>query len=358
MKVLLVEDSLTVRVYVEGLLRGSPDVELLPAARDGVTGVKLAQSLAPDVVLMDLELPVMSGLDAIRVIMSTAPCPIVVLSAELDKPGEDRTFASFDAGAVDVLAKPRSLSDLERERFGERLLRVVRVMSEARVLKRRFVQKDLTSSLPPLSQPAIVAPYDVVLIGSSTGGPLVLRALLGSIPAPFPLPILIAQHIVPGFEHGLATWLSESGHYVSVVRPGARAEPGRVLLARADKHLAVNGNELTILPAERGKPTPSVDILFESASASLGARVVALLLSGMGDDGCHGLSALRKKGALTVTQTAETCVVDGMPGAARAVGAQAKDLAPPEMAELLRKIGEAARWSGVPTPRQTTLGQT
>lgn len=340
MKVLLVEDSLTVRAYVEGILRSAPDITLLPAARDGATGVAFAKSYAPDVILMDLELPVLSGLEAIAEIMSTAPCPIVVLSGALDKHGVNRTFAAFQAGVVDVLAKPKGLSPDERARFGERLLRTLRVMSQARVLRRR-------SQLPsrPAIEPAPLPPvrYEVVCIGASTGGPQVLRGLLDALPAPFPLPILICQHIVPGFEHGLATWLAESGHRVHVVGSSPeRMETGRVLVARADHHLAVRGYEAVVLPAVKGQPTPSVDVLFESVADSFGSRAVALLLSGMGEDGKRGLLALRERGALTVTQSAETCVIDGMPCAARSAGASVRDLSPSQMVELLKSLAPCA----------------
>jgi two-component system, chemotaxis family, protein-glutamate methylesterase/glutaminase len=344
MKVLLVEDSRTVRAYVENVLGAAPDVELLPAARDGAQGVELAVKHRPDVILMDLELPVLSGLEAIREIMETAPCPIVVLSGELDKPGVNHTFEAFRAGAVDVLAKPRGLAAAESARFEERLLRTVRVMAEARVLRRK---KPSRADALGRAGPGVASPlgrHDVVLIGSSTGGPLVVRGLLDAIAAPFPLPIVICQHIVPGFEHGFARWLSESGHRVSVVDPSSRLEPGLVLVARADKHLEIGAmRELQILPAEAGRPTPSVDILFDSAAAVFGPRCVALLLTGMGADGRRGMVALRKSGALTVTQSAETCVVDGMPGAARAAGASTRDLSPPQMAELLRDVAGATR---------------
>ncbi|UQA62435.1 chemotaxis protein CheB [Polyangium aurulentum] len=332
MRVLLVEDSRTVRSYVEAILRDAGDIELLPSAIDGATGVALAIERRPDVILMDLELPVLDGIGAIREIMAAAPCPIVVLSGQLEEPARDRTFESFQAGAADVLAKPRGLGDEEIERFGERLLRVVRVMRGARVLRRGVAS--FRRSLTPM--PARLA--DVVLIGASTGGPLVVRRILEGIPAPYPLPIVICQHIVPGFEHGFAAWLEATGHRVTVVGPGDKVQAGIVHVARADRQLALRGRELLLLPREEGRPAPSADVLFESASAWFGARCVALLLTGMGEDGKRGMLALRQKGALTVTQTAQTCVIDGMPAAARAAGASQRDLSPAEMCELLREV--------------------
>jgi two-component system, chemotaxis family, protein-glutamate methylesterase/glutaminase len=350
MKVLLVEDSLTVRTYIEGILRDAPDITLLPPARDGVTGVEFAQSLRPDVILMDLELPRMTGLDAIKEIMATAPRPIVVLSAALESEGTDRTFDSFQAGAVEVLAKPRGLSTEERERFSERLVSTIRLMSEARVLRRKpsgTKSSYRLASAPPMDppQPATYDRFDIVLIGASTGGPQVVRAMLDELLAPYPLPIVLCQHIVPGFEEGMAHWLSESGHRVHVVRAEEHAKPGQVYVARADKHLAMNGLELTIRPPTGRQVLPSADVLFDSAAVTLGNRCIALLLTGMGEDGRHGLLALKERGSLTITQSAATCVIDGMPAAARQAGASVLDLSPPRIVELLKQIAQIKKAS-------------
>jgi two-component system, chemotaxis family, protein-glutamate methylesterase/glutaminase len=293
---------------------------------------------------MDLELPLMTGIQAITEIMTTAPCPIIVLSGHLDKGGLDRTFDSFQAGAVDVLAKPRGLSDEELERFAARLLRSVRVMSQARDLRRRGGGATAQSATNvPTPQPVPTGPFDIILIGASTGGPIVVRNLLEKIPAPYPLPIVLCQHIVPSFEHGMAQWLSETGHRVSVVNPGDSAEAGRVYVARADQHLAMKGMDLAIMPAMPKHLKPSVDVLFESAAVTLGRRCAAFLLTGMGEDGRRGLLALKQRGALTVTQSAETCVVNGMPAVARAAGASTLDLSPPKMVELLKQIAQSKK---------------
>jgi two-component system, chemotaxis family, protein-glutamate methylesterase/glutaminase len=307
--------------------------------------VELAQAHRPDVILMDLELPRMTGIDAIKEIMATAPRPIVVLSGALESEGTDRTFESFQAGAVEVLAKPRGLSAAEQERFSERLLRTVRLMSEARVLRRRSTGTKSSyqiASAPPLDpQPATYDRFEIVLIGASTGGPQVLRTMLDELPAPYPLPIVICQHIVPGFEEGMANWLSESKHRVRVVVPGETAVAKQVYIARANKHLVLNGLELTIRSALGRQIVPSVDVLFDSAAITLGNRCAAFLLTGMGEDGRNGLLALKNRGALTVTQSAATCVIDGMPGAARTAGASMMDLAPSRMVDLLKQIAHA-----------------
>ncbi|MCI0528656.1 MAG: response regulator [Nitrospira sp.] len=340
MRILLIEDSRVVITYIEGLVRQEPDMELLPPAMDGATGVQAAKREKPDVILMDLQLPVLDGIEAIRRIMSEAPCPIVVLSAYLDLPDRDRTFESLQAGAVDVLTKPRGLGEEQIGHFRDRLIRTIRLMSKARMVGRRrnIRASPQTKSVSISTSLPSVQDYDIVVIGSSTGGPPVLYQILKSVPSPFILPMIVSQHIIPSFENGLARWLGETGHRVIVAQADQKIESGVVYLAQADRHLAVRPAGFEILPVEYTKPVPSVNVLFESTAETFGARVIALLLTGMGEDGAKGMLALRNRGALTITQTGETCVVNGMPAAGRALGGSLYELSPNEMAEVLRKI--------------------
>lgn len=337
MRVLLVEDSPSVVAYLAGLIRPETDMDLLPPARDGAAGVRTALRERPDVILMDLGLPVLDGIQAIRQIMASAPCPIVVLSAHLDSSGRDPTFEAFDAGAVDVLAKPQGLDAEELALFRERLLRTLRVMAGACVVRRRSTAGQPRRVERPL--PARGARFDILAIGSSVGGPMVLREIFRAIPPPSPLPIVVSQHIIPGFEAGLARWLAGTGHRVVVAKDGDRIGGGIVYLAPGDRHMALRGESIELLPDEGGGPVPSADVLFRSAAASFGPHAAALLLSGMGQDGAQGMLALRKAGGVTITQSGGTCVVDGMPAAARALGASLFELDPSEMAAWLNGIG-------------------
>lgn len=322
MRLLVVEDSLVVRRYVEAALAQAPDVELLPAATDGEAGVRAAVALRPDVILMDLQLPRLDGMSAIARIMDEAPCPIVVFSAFLQSATGDRTFEALRAGAVEVIAKPQGLGAAEVGQFREELLRTLKLMAQARVVRRRAP----AAVAPPKVQ--VTGEAELVVIGSSTGGPEVLHRIFRALPAPFPLPIVLAQHIIPGFEHGLAKWLSGTGHAAEVVAGPTTLEPGRVLIAPAHAHLQLTRGLASQLAAEPGALTPSVDVLFESAAAAYGGRVAALLLTGMGEDGARGLRCLRELGAATATQLGESCVVDGMPAAGRRLGGSLVELAP------------------------------
>jgi two-component system chemotaxis response regulator CheB len=155
------------------------------------------------------------------------------------------------------------------------------------------------------------------------------------------VPIVIAQHTIPGFEDALAQWLGETGHKTRVIMKAGPIAAGEVALARADCHLAVRAGRFELVPPAGLGPVPSVDVLFQSAAEVYGASAAALLLTGMGEDGKVGLSAMRKRGAVTITQRADTCVIDGMPGAARRAGASEWDFTPAEMAAALRFIAGA-----------------
>lgn len=359
-RVLLIEDSRTVGAYVEAVLGAEPDIEVLPSAMDGASGIEAARARCPDVILMDLELPGVDGISAIEQIMASDPRPIVVLSAHLEAPGRDRAFESLEAGAVEVLAKPWGLSSREVEGFRSKLLQTVRLMSGARVVgrwgrRRRGAGSGIELGSLPAFKPAPrgakgalltatagASGPQIAIIAGSTGAPPVLEHLLRAIKPPSLIPIVIAQHTIPGFEEALAQWLRGTGHAVDVVQEAGALGPGRVAIASADRHVVVRPGRLEHAPVVGGGPSPSADVLFGSAAEAYGSSAIALLLSGMGSDGAIGLLELRKRGATTITQRADTCVIDGMPGAARAVGAGLWDLTPDEMGDALRRAASAA----------------
>ncbi|WNG13607.1 chemotaxis protein CheB [Cystobacter fuscus] len=337
MKLLLVEDSRSVIAFLEQLLRREPDIELLPPVDNGHDAVAAVQRWKPQLVLMDLVLPGgMGGEEAIAAIMATAPCPIVVLSGQLDTRGRDRTFESLSAGAVDVLAKPMLSGPDEVQAFRERLLRTVRTMAHARVVGRGRLSRRLPVVRTPSVATPVVAPRpcSLLAIGGSTGAPPLVYELLRMLPAPAPFPVLISQHIVQGFEPGFAQWLSGTGHRAVVARGGEWLEPGAVYVSPADRDMVVRAGKLRTQPA-RGVAIPSVNVLLESVASFYGDRAVGLLLTGMGVDGAEGLLAMRQAGALTVAQDGASCVVDGMPGAARALGAAVQTLTPSAMCALV-----------------------
>jgi len=345
MKVLLVEDSATVAAYIASILGSENDIQLLPVAGNAEDGVRLALAEHPDVVLMDIKLPDHDGLWAIEQIMRDAPCPIVVLSGHLSSRERDITFESLRAGAVDVLAKPAGLSATAREVFRLSLVSTVRLMSTAVVVRRsrRAATPAVAGGQERQSSTCLVAdsalvPIRYVLIGASTGGPELLYRILSSVSAPLPVPVVITQHTLEGFDDSLAQWLSCTGHDVRVAREGDVPVEGKVMLAPAEKHMKATLAGFTLVPFRRGEPIASVDAMFESAAKVWGEQCLAFLLTGMGKDGAQGMRLLYERGGLTVAQSADTCVVASMPESARAAGATRLVLSPDAIVGLLKQL--------------------
>ncbi len=344
MKILLVEDSATVAAYVASILGTEPDMELVGVAGTAEDGVRMTRQHRPNVVLMDMQLPDHDGLWAIERIMSENPCPIVVLSGQLRSRERDLSFESLRAGAVDVMAKPTGLSAEARASFRESLVSTVRLMCSAVVVRRRKAREspwptEITGTHGVSTDALATRRY--VLIGASTGGPELIYRLLAGLSSPLPYALLITQHTLDGFDESLASWLACSGHPVKLARQGAEITPGSVTLAPADKHMRVDFGRIVLTPSKRGESISTIDSMFDSAAKTWGAECLGVLLSGMGRDGSEGMRALHQRGALTVAQSADSCVVSSMPDSARARGAVRYVLNPDEILGLLRDLAHA-----------------
>ena len=371
---LLVDDSPVQRRFVRAALEDLPGCAVVAEARNGREAVSLTARLRPSVVLMDLELPVMGGLEAIAQIMAASPTPIVVTSSHLaasPAPG----LQALANGAVELLSKPGFGSAAALQDYADALRTAVRVASRARVIthpQARLATRrpDLPSptaptrplAVPPARSsdvaswgggvPALFAPEvaqqasneenrrsghgdpsagsratQLVVVGASTGGPAALARLLGALPSDLAVPVLVVQHMAQGFIAGLAAWLDDLCALPVVVgRDGLLLAPRTVTLAPDAANATVTAMagtlRLRVRPPEVGQwHVPSVDAAFSSAAQALGAAVVGVLLTGMGRDGAAGLFHLRATGALTLAQDEATSAVWGMPGAAAASGA-------------------------------------
>jgi two-component system chemotaxis response regulator CheB len=349
MRVLLVEDSATVAAYVASILGAEADMQLIGVATTAQEGVQITRTQKPDVVLMDMKLPDHDGLWAIEQIMAETPVPIVVLSGYLSSRERDITFESLRAGAVDVMAKPTGLGGPAREAFRSSLLSTVRLMSTAVVVRRRKpTQARAAASVPeppPPERPHFsnsdaLSTRRYVLIGASTGGPELIYRTLSGLPKPLPFTLLIAQHTLDGFDESLAQWLACTGHPVVLGRDGLMPMPGTVVLSPADRHMRVTHMGIALMTPKRGEPIASIDTVFESAAKTWGEECLAIVLSGMGRDGAEGMRWLKERGALTVAQSSETCVVASMPESARARGAIQHVLSPEGILALLTELAK------------------
>jgi two-component system chemotaxis response regulator CheB len=313
-RVLVVDDSATARTLLTAILRSDPELRVVGEASNGADAVEQAVRLAPDLITMDVQMPVMDGLEATKEIMTAAPTPILIVSAVGNRAGLDLSFDAMQAGALMVLPKPDSPQSPEFAEQSRQIIEMVKAMSQVKVVRRWGPREAKRRS----RRRAVVAPTGLgplVAIGSSTGGPAALRRILIALPSDFPAPIAIVQHIAKGFVDGLAHWLSGSCTlHVKVAEDGEAVVPRVVYLAPDDRHLgfAADGRvALSDAPAIGGF-RPSVTYLLESAAASYGARLTALVLTGMGNDGVAALGDVQRVGGRVIVQDEASSVVFGM----------------------------------------------
>lgn len=330
-RVLVVEDSRTVRERLLDILRADPDFEVVGEAEDGKTAIELCQSLRPDVVTLDMMLPVMTGLAATEYIMAYCPTPILIVSSSTNRGELFRTYDALAAGALDVLEKPTGTEpDGEWER---RFLSTVKLVARIKVITHPRARLG-TRAVPVRSAGGAIR---IVGIGASTGGAGAVVTILRGLPADYPLPILLVVHIGKMFAGVFAEWLDgQSPLRVSYAAQGQPPAPGRVYMAPPDRHLALRNGKLCVSDeAERHSCRPSVDVLFESIA---GPETAACLLTGMGRDGAAGLLRIRQAGGRTFAQDEATSVVFGMPREAILLGAAERVLPLDSFATALTEV--------------------
>ena len=349
LRVLIVDDSLTVRRRLADAFAFDTSCEVVGEAADGQQAFEQCQRLRPDVVTMDLMMPKVDGLRATELIMGHCPTPIVVLSATENRTEGLRTLDALAAGAVDAVDKPSGLLDAK---WMETLVSRVRVASRVRVIT--HVRAKLRTEAAPHAPPRVAAPAvppRLLVMGASTGGPAAVRHILRSLPADFPLPVLLVLHITEHFDNAMVEWLgAQSGLSVRNAVDGEPLPmPGRgcVRMAPGNRHLVVRGGRLRLVDGpERHSCRPSVDELFESVARELGANALGCLLTGMGRDGAEGLAAMRRAGAATVVEDESTCVVFGMPREAIKLGAAQHVVGLTEIPPLLAALARAGAREG------------
>lgn len=322
-RILVVEDNLVVQHYIRSALSTHADNEIIAIVDNSIDALNCALSQKPDVMLLDLFLPGMDGIDVIRHVMSVAPCPIVVLSAELDRKDQNLTFEAQKAGAVSVLAKPTGMEAEHFQQFSETLCKTIQLMAQVKVTRRWLATPHASASTVTATSatPNTLKDCTLVAIGSSTGGPAALHSILEALGPQFPFAVVIAQHIAAGFGETLCEWLSTSGCPVCIPKSGEKMQLGKVYLTPDDRHLVLGANN-TFFQIENpsARFTPSVDMLFDSIAHNYFGRVAAVILTGMGNDGTAGMHHLYRRGALTVAEDESSCIVFGMPAAAIAAG--------------------------------------
>jgi two-component system chemotaxis response regulator CheB len=338
-RVLVVEDSAVTREYLVALLGQDREVEVVGAARDGLEAVEQVQRLRPDVIVMDIHMPRMDGLEATRRIMGELPTPIVLVTATLDPGDAALSFEAIRAGALTVLSSPTGPGHSDQATSARELVETVKLMAEVKVVRRWPRREQPAERASPLA--AADRRVSVVAIGASTGGPAVLAQILAELPRTLAAPVLVVQHITPGFAGGLADWLrGETPLTVVLARADDVARPGCVYVAPDAAQMGI-GSDGRIRLAACGRDDglcPSASHLFESVAAAYGGSAMGVLLTGMGRDGAAGLHRLRLAGGITVAQDEASSVVFGMPGEAVRQGAAEHVLPPEGIARLIRTL--------------------
>ena len=325
-RILIADDSELTRVVLRDLLSQDPGVEIAGEVSDGRSAVEQTAKLKPDLVIMDVMMPIMGGLEAVSEIMAKTPTPILMLSANTDPHDSHSAFAAIKLGALDVMAKPSGVVTEAFSQIADQLIAKIKSLSRIRVIHHYRAKR------PKIEEEKVVLPSGprrILAIGASTGGPKAVLQLLQEFPKDLAAAVLVVQHIADGFAPGFAEWLDrETGLSVRLAAAGDDLQTGVVLVAPNNAHMTVQANQIVL---EDSPPLhncrPAVDALFHSlADHGLAAETVAVLLTGMGSDGAAGLVSAHKQGAYTIVQDEASCAVVGMHKAAIERGAATKVL--------------------------------
>ena len=339
-RLMLVEDSLTIREFLTAIVGQDPEIEIVAFAKNGLESLKLLEKHRPDVVLMDINMPVMDGLEATRRIMESIPTPVVIMSATCDVKEVELAMDAVSAGALALLEKPLSFEGASQQ-INE-FIATVKAMSAVKVVKRRHCAPNETEAQFGEAPDRC---FEVIGIATSTGGPPALAKILSSLPADFPFPILVVQHIVKGFMPGMVAWLDGLSRLrVTMARHGETINTGCVYLADDGFHLGIDGQKRLLLidAPPVGGFRPSANILFESLADTYGERALAIILTGMGRDGVAGLQRLRNRRGTIIAQDETSCAVFGMPQAAIEAGLADSVLSLSGIGEYLMNQGRSS----------------
>lgn len=342
-KVLIVDDSRVVQEFMTHILSSDPEIQIIGVASSGEEAVALVLKKRPDVITMDIHMPGMDGYEATRIIMETAPTPIVIVSGSLSVSEVANTFKLIEAGALAVILRPPGMEDHGFAGARLKLIQHIKLMSEVKVVRRfpnqMTQRKRSIVTIPTESSENIEV--QLIAIGASTGGPVVLKTFLSNLPKDLPIPVLIVQHIARGFLNGFRDWLEDTSTIpLRIAINGELLKPGYAYIAPDDLQMGItNGPRIILqnLPPENGL-CPSVDYLFRSVAEVMGSKAIGVLLTGMGKDGAKGLLTMKEKGAVTLVQDEASCVIFGMPGEAVRIGAASQVLSPVKIVETISDL--------------------
>ncbi|HEX9078006.1 MAG TPA: chemotaxis response regulator protein-glutamate methylesterase [Desulfuromonadaceae bacterium] len=327
-RVVVVDDSAFSRRTITKMLEGIQDIEVVGYATNGEDGIQKVIALKPDLVTLDLEMPKMDGFTLLRILTTRFSMPVIVISA---LSGADKVFRALELGALDFVAKPSSSASKDLLLIKDDLHRkVLQVVGLKPAHIRRHLQPSRVRAEVPGEASAGVDtsrhPIDIVAIGSSTGGPPALQSIFSAFERPYPFAVVVSQHMPPGFTRAFADRLDRASRFeVREAEDGDAVLPGRALIAPGGKNLVfeIHGGQVTarvVPPSATDRYVPSVDVMLESCASIYRSRMIAVILTGMGNDGSKGIRAVKEQGGHVIAESEETAVVYGMPREAVATG--------------------------------------
>ncbi|MGC8795680.1 MAG: protein-glutamate methylesterase/protein-glutamine glutaminase [Thermodesulfovibrio sp.] len=349
-KVLVVDDSAFMRKAITAMLQEDPEIKVIGTARDGVEAVQMVQELKPDIVTLDVEMPRMDGITALKEIMQKCPVPVIMVSS-LTTEGAKVTLEALELGAVDFI--PKNLAELSVNivKIKGMLIDKIKTIGKRGLVKRKPVIKPAE---PKIEVPKVEIPktritterkVGIVSIGTSTGGPKALQEIIPKLPKDFPVPVVIAQHMPPNFTKPFAERLDQLSQLsVKEAEEGEPIKPGVVYVAPGRGHMRIKrrGIETFVSISEDREEfiyRPSVDVLMMSVAESYPGRTLGVILTGMGNDGAKGCRKIKETGGRVFAQNEESCVVYGMPRAVVEAGLADKVVSLEEMAgEIINAV--------------------
>jgi len=328
LKVLVVDDSAFSRRTITKMLEGLECIEVIGYATNGEEGVHKVATLKPDLVTLDLEMPKMDGFTLLRILTVRYSTPVIIVSA---LNSADKVFKALELGALDFVAKPAGGASnnllLIKEDLQQKVLQLVNLepqrLKQPHLLPPEKTRDDFRGAAVTMVGQS---PFDIVAIGASTGGPPALQFLFSAFTRPYPFAVVVAQHMPSGFTHAFAERLNRASHFeIKEAEDGDPVLPGRVLIAPGGMNLVVELHDGRVVarvvpPTSADRYVPSVDVMLESCAAIYKKRMIAVILTGMGNDGTKGVRQVKANGGFVIAESDETAVVYGMPREAAATG--------------------------------------
>lgn len=342
-KILIAEDSLVMQELLVYVISSDPEFQIVGIAHNGEEAIEKVIELNPDVIAMDWQMPKLNGKEATQIIMQTKPTPIVIVTGSIATKDVNITFSMIEAGALAIVKKPPGIDHPDFKKDSQSLLQTLKLMSEVKLVRRitkTIIKNDIAKN--EIEKTIIDdTKIQVVVIGASTGGPLVLQKILAALPKNIPVPLLIVQHISQGFTQGFTEWLKNTTNFpIHIASHDEFLLPGHCYVAPDNFHMGIGKGSRIILSnhdLENGL-RPSVSFLFRTAALNFGSRAVGILLSGMGRDGAEELKLMKEKGAITFAQDKESSVIHGMPGEAIKLNAATHVMSPDEIVVALNAL--------------------